>query len=107
MANPSTVRPVLTKQLAHDGDSLSGVLFDWLSDLVYLKDAESLMFHEAICTVSTDPSENTWALDGTVTGERIDPSRHELRADVKAVTKHRYSVRQEAQGWTATVVMDI
>jgi len=107
MVDPSTVRPAATTRLTHRDDSLSAVLFDWLSDLVYLKDAERLAFHDAACTVSADPSGTLWTLDGTVSGEAIDPSRHELRADVKAITKHRYDVRQDAQGWTAMVVMDL
>ena len=48
-----------------------------------------------------------WRLRGTLTGEPIDPSRHELRADVKAVTKHLYQVRQENGRWVARVVLDI
>ena len=40
-------------------------------------------------------------------GEPIDPQRHRLRVDVKAVTLHRFSIEKTAQGWEATVILDI
>ena len=40
-------------------------------------------------------------------GEVIDRERHELLVDVKAVTMHHFKVEETAEGWTATVVLDI
>jgi SHS2 domain-containing protein len=43
----------------------------------------------------------------TLTGETIDPARHELDADVKAVTLHGLAVRQTGQEWQAEVTLDV
>jgi SHS2 domain-containing protein len=107
LADPATVAPAVTKTVTRHDWQLPDLLFDWLADLVFLKDAEGMVFHDAVCTVTEDRTNGEWRLAGTVTGEPIDPRRHDLRADVKAVTKHRYEVRQEKGGWVATVVMDI
>jgi SHS2 domain-containing protein len=107
MADPRTVAPALTRTVARHDRSLPELLFDWLADIVYLKDAEGLVFHDAACAVSREPAGGDWQLEGTLRGEPVDPSRHDLRADIKAVTKHRYEVRQDDGGWVATVVMDI
>ena len=40
-------------------------------------------------------------------GEVIDPSKHELNVDVKAVTFHRFKVSQTDEGWEAIVILDI
>lgn len=46
-------------------------------------------------------------LDAMARGERIDPARHNQRADVKAVTLHRFSLQETPAGWEARVVLDI
>ena len=107
LADPRTVAPAVTKTVARHDPSLATLLFDWLSDIVYLKDAEGLVFREAVCEVSRDEPDGGWRLKGTLTGAPIDPARHDLRADIKAVTKHRYEVRRDKDAWVATVVMDI
>jgi len=107
LADPATVAPVVSKTLVRHDRNLPELLFDWLADIVFLKDAEGMVFHDATCTVTEDLAEGGWRLTGTLTGEPIDPRRHILHADVKAITKHRYEVRQDKGGWIATVVMDI
>lgn len=105
LADPQRVQPVWTRSIEHRARDLGDLLFIWLSDMVYLKDAEGLVFREAQALVSKE--RGTWILHGALSGEPIDPVRHELRADVKAVTKHLYNVRQEAGRWIARVVLDV
>ncbi len=107
MADPATVATAVSKSHIRHDRNLPELLFDWLTDIVFLKDAEGMVFHGATCTVTEDLTEGGWRLTGAVTGEPVDPRRHDLRADIKAITKHRYEVRQDKHGWTATVVMDI
>lgn len=40
-------------------------------------------------------------------GEGIDPVRHELRTEVKAVTWHDLEVRDTGEGWEGSVLLDI
>jgi SHS2 domain-containing protein len=37
----------------------------------------------------------------------LDPQKHPQNVDVKAVTMHRFQIRQIPQGWEASVVLDI
>jgi SHS2 domain-containing protein len=48
-----------------------------------------------------------FTLQGRVAGERIDPAKHELEADVKGVTLHQLQVAPTAEGWEAMVVLDV
>lgn len=107
LANPTTVAATWRRVIEHQAPDLATLLFDWLSDLVYLKDAEGVVFREATAIVSEDRPHGGWNVRGTLTGEPIDQARHELRADVKAVTKHLYEVRQKEDRWVARVVLDI
>lgn len=93
------------KNIKLESKSLDGLLFDFLNELIFLKDAESLVF--ADYTLMIKEHADKYTLEGTIKGEKIDPKRHELRVDVKAVTKHRFEVKEIEEGYEATVVVDI
>jgi SHS2 domain-containing protein len=106
MVNPHTVSGGESRVIERREDSLETLLFEWLSAIVFLKDAESFLYRDAMAEVTKAPPTD-WHLRGTLRGETIDPARHELRADVKAVTKHLYGIRREGGRWIARVVLDI
>jgi SHS2 domain-containing protein len=111
MVNPGTVSARVTHDVTLQAPDIETLLFDWLSQIVFLKDAKQLVVRDVTAVVAqTRPGDGRpgeWSLDATLTGEPIDQRRHELRADVKAVTKHLYQVRQEGGRWFARVVLDI
>lgn len=107
LANPATVSSIWERTITRHDPDLSALLFDWLSDLVYLKDAEGVVFHEARVRLTHDDTAGEWRLTGTLTGAPVDPANQDLHADVKGVTKHWYQVTQEGSRWTARVVLDI
>lgn len=81
------------------------LLFSFLNELVFYKDARQLLLRITSLTITGAPGE--FLLDACLAGERIDPDRHSLIVDVKAVTLHRFRVAETAQGWQAEVVLDI
>ncbi|MBI3604053.1 MAG: archease [Nitrospirae bacterium] len=111
LVDPRTVASTWHRIIERQDDDLASLLFDWLSDIVYLKDAEGVVFRTAEAVVSQDTASGIWRLRGALAGAPIDAGRHSLRADVKAVTKHLYEVsRGERSGketWLARVVLDI
>lgn len=107
LANPATVSNRWHRTIELENALFADLLFDWLSEMVYLKDAEHVVFSGARSSVLHDPSRRCWQLHGELTGEPIDGARQELRSDVKAVTKHLYDVREHAGRWKARVVLDI
>lgn len=106
MVDPGTVVPTWTRTIELRASDFPTLLFDWLSELVYLKDAEAISFRETSPIVREHP-ETGWSLKAGVTGAPINAEQQDLRADVKAVTKHLYEVRQEPGRWTARVVLDV
>jgi SHS2 domain-containing protein len=107
LADPATVGRTWEHRVDRRADDLSSLLFDWLEELVYLKDAHGVVFHEAALKLDRLPVESRWRLHGQVYGEPVDPNRHTLRSDVKGVTKHLYEVRQEGARWNMRVVLDV
>ncbi|HEY4485039.1 MAG TPA: archease [Nitrospiria bacterium] len=105
MTDLSRLRPNIQKQIRLRHSQLDQLLFDWLAELIYIKDAEGILLSEFSVQLTQD---NGWQLSALAQGERIDSARHDLRADVKAVTYHRFEVGQTEDGrWRARVVLDI
>jgi len=107
MANPTTVGTEWSHDVALAEPNLPDLLFEWLSNLVFLKDAEAVVFHHVQAEVWQDSNAQTWHVHGRVVGEGIDANTQELRADVKAITKHLYEVHVEPGHYRARVVLDV
>jgi SHS2 domain-containing protein len=99
--DPATVQPLQEVELRVTGTDREYLLFDWLKGLLYRFDAEHLLFSRFAVHVGSD------GLTGKAWGEPLDPARHELAHEVKAVTYHGLRVEQTADGWLAEVIVDI
>ena len=87
-----------------DGD-LDLLLFSFLQELVFLKDARQLLLHpEAVRIAERD---GRFRLESVLRGEKIDRQRHPLVVDVKAATLHRLRVAFESGIWRSVVVLDV
>jgi protein archease len=94
-----------TRQVELSNDNVEMLLFDFLQELIYFKDAKRLLLraHET----QIDQKGEAYFLKAKVAGERLDDTRHQQRADVKAVTLHGFSVQKDDGGWRARVLLDI
>lgn len=106
LANPATVHGSWNRIVEQCGQDPSTLLFDYLSEIVYLKDAEGVVFSEAVPEVWQDEN-GVWHLHARLAGAPVALREQDLRADVKGVTKHLYDVRQDGSLWKVTVVLDI
>jgi len=86
-------------------DSLDMLLISLLEELVYYKDAERLFLRIEHVDIRNDGTR--WSLNARAYGEEINPEKHELVVDVKAVTFYRFRLEQSGGKWKATVVLDI
>ena len=98
-----SVRPLETRSVSVEADALDLLLMRFLDELVYRKDVEELLLRAKELHVDTERNR----VQTVLTGERIDPKRHELVADVKAVTLHDLRVERSATGWDAHVTLDV
>jgi SHS2 domain-containing protein len=85
--------------LALDRENL---LVRWLSEILYLYDAEKFL------TADTKVERmNNTSLNATILGQQFDASKHELKLDVKAITYHQLTVEKLDNIWIARVFVDI
>ena len=103
--NLDAIEPRETREIELSNDELDMLLFDFLQELIYFKDAERLLLRAR--EVRIDEKDERYFLTAKASGEPLDATRHHQRADVKAVTLHGFSVEREDGGWKATVLLDI
>jgi len=104
MVDTMGVEAKITREVELKNEAVDGLLFDWLSELVYLKDAEAVLFCKFKVIIKKNDS---YDLKAKVSGENINQQKHILRSDVKAVTYHMFEVKKTEENWTARVILDI
>ena len=100
-----TVAPREHREISIAADALDLLLFELLQELVYHKDAGRLLLR--VRDLRIEEAGSGYRLHAEAIGETIDPARHPLLADVKAVTLHRLVVERTPDGWYAIVVLDV
>jgi protein archease len=104
MVDPATLTPSLERQIDLEAPSLDLLFFDWLSELIGLKDTEGAAFPEVEAHIEHGtPCRLRARLVG---GPLHGGSRAALRSDPKAVTFHLFRVEPCPGGWRARVVID-
>ncbi len=101
----NTIADCDRRALRVEAAALDMLLFELLQEQIFYKDAERLLLR--VTKVRIQREKDHFVLSGEAYGEELDPGRHELVVDVKAVTLHRFEVKQTSQGWKATVILDI
>lgn len=101
VANLDAVQPLQVRELTVEGQDRDYLLFDWLTELLYIFDTEHLLL------VEFDLQIDDHGLKATCRGEPLDPARHLLDHEVKAITYHGLQVQPTTAGWQAEVIVDI
>lgn len=105
MANPVTVSGGWERSIELTDMDLSSLLFEWLSEMVYWKDAAGVVYREAPLTLKREG--DGWQLRARLIGAPVNQRTQELHADVKGVTKHLYELKQTGDRWKVRVVLDV
>ena len=103
--NPSALSGESRKSIAIEDQSIDLLLHNFLQELIYYKDAETLLLRLEHCRI--DAGTAATKLEALATGEQIDVERHRLGTDVKAVTFHKFSLSKDGEIWRTTVVLDV
>jgi SHS2 domain-containing protein len=104
MVDPNTVAFSVERSVTLDAVELDLLLYDWLSELIFLKDRDRQVFTSCRVRVS---QATPCHLRAELRGGAIESGRTTLRADPKAVTLHQFALERTEDGWRARVVIDI
>lgn len=92
------------RQISLENEDPEMLLFELLGELLFYKDAEGILL--ALHNCALESHGDRYVFTALARGGKIDPSRHSLGVDIKAVTLHQFHLRQIEEGWEARVVLD-
>lgn len=100
-----SVAPTVSIAVTVRAETLDLLLLNLLEELVFHKDAARLLLRATDVHVEAEGAGHR--ARATLVGETIDPAKHELAADVKAVTLHGLVVQRTGTEWRAEVTLDV
>ncbi|MFH0737080.1 MAG: archease [Candidatus Micrarchaeota archaeon] len=93
------------KKITLEAPDIERLLHDFLQELIYLKDADLLLFKKHELRIAQ--TSKGYSLTASLKGETIDMSKHKMLVDVKAVSWHKFKVEKTKSGWKAVVIIDV
>ena len=96
------IRPVREYDFEVEGNNLEELLVNWLAELNYYFNVEYILFVDFDIEKIEDNK-----LYATARGEKINPNRHSIHTEIKAVTYHKLYLKKTDYGWEAQVIFDI
>jgi SHS2 domain-containing protein len=103
VANRADVRPVEREAVYLSADAPDELLVAWLNELIFRCETKHRLYNGFGVHVGSEGL----TLRAQIDGEPIDPGRHVLDHEVKAVTRHGLALRRVVEGWEAEVILDI
>ena len=125
MVKLETVKPKARKNINLKAATVDKLLYDFLDEVLFIKDTANFLSAKLKVEVKLPGlNDKTYKVNAILFGEEIDQSRHKLGNDVKAITYHNFSVKEEEidrkvkennknkdmkvkKSWVARVVLDV
>ncbi len=98
----SLVRPLQSEAVVLSARDLPALLVVWLSELNYRHVTGGMVFSAFRVGFPEDLH-----IEAQAFGEAFDANRHALYTEIKAITYHGLSVNQTAEGWAASIIVDL
>jgi SHS2 domain-containing protein len=89
ITDESTIGSVGEYDIVLEAPDREQLLVDWLSKLLYLNDAEDLVFGRFEVTITGN------RLSARIFGEKYDTKKHKMGVEIKAVTYHMVQVNEK------------
>lgn len=105
MINLEGVEEQLKREITLMGGTLEVLLYNWLSELLFIFDVEELIFKRFNMRIVKVKNEYFLRAEGF--GEKFNVQKHGAGVEVKAVTYHMLEVKRENSWFKAKVLLDI
>jgi len=102
MLDISKVRPQQRASLSVHGRDSKSLLVAWLSEILFLVEAEGWAFGSFEISEISEVAVVGWG-----TGEPLDADRHAIELEIKAPTYHMLELEEGEGRWTAQVIFDV
>ncbi|MFP4228977.1 MAG: archease [Salinivenus sp.] len=101
------VRLTSETTLTVTGRDREALMVRWLSDLNYHHTVDDQLFRAFEVEAITKTEGEGLTLTATARGESIDPARHTVHTEIKAITFHGMEIHETTDGWAVQVIFDL
>ena len=95
----------LTYTVNIEADTSEKLLYKFLDEIIYFKDAE--LFFPKNVELSISEEDGLYKLTGEFFGCEFDFQKHQMGNDIKAITYHDFYLKQLDDKWECYVLVDI
>ena len=85
-----------------EGSDRDDLLVNWLRELLYLYQGSAYLLKEF-----TSREMKETLMKAQVSGEKLDPDRHEIKQEIVAVAFHQSHMQKTGDQWIAQVVFEV
>jgi SHS2 domain-containing protein len=91
-----------------EAESTEMLLHQWLREILFYVD-KGLVFNQFHIEKHnlSDKKAARYFIKGQLVGECVDPTRHRICNEVKAVTRHNFYVKSKGPWWEANILLDL
>jgi len=104
--NINIISPTIQKIMEIEAEDKESLLFDFLSEFLYIFDVEDLVFSEISVETITKKQEKYY-LKAILKGEVFNKNIHEIGTEVKAITYSFMEINENKENVNIKVVFDI
>ncbi len=100
------ITPKVERELTVEAEDKEALLFDFLSEFLYIFDVDELVFNQ-IYVRSIEKFNDNYKLRATLIGEKFDLDKHEIGIEVKAITYSFLNIEEKQDTTIIDIVFDI
>ena len=104
--NLNKISSKVEKKIKIEAEDKEALLFDFLSELLYIFDVEELVFNKIKVQIIKE-SEDLYVLNALLRGEKFDVTKHEIGVEVKAITYSFMEITESKNKVEISIVFDI
>ena len=104
--NLKKITPKIEKKITIEAEDKEALLFDFLSEFLYIFDVDELVFSQ-IYVSKIEKFNDNYKLLAILKGEKFDLDKHEIGIEVKAITYSFMNIEEKRTGTIIDVVFDI
>jgi len=104
--NLKKITPKVERELTVEAEDKEALLFDFLSEFLYIFDVDELIFNQ-IHVHSIEKFNDNYKLRATLIGEKFDLGKHEIGIEVKAITYSFLNIEEKHESTIIDIVFDI
>ncbi len=100
------VTPNLEKKIVVKAEDKASLLFDFLSEFLYIFDVDELVFSQ-IHVNKIEKTNGIYILEAKLKGEKFNRNKHDIGIEVKAITYSFLNIEERKKSTIIDIVFDI